>query len=79
MLGHYAVRESRDLDFLKAIRTMLRRDDLTADAAYAAVPYLWNLDTPEAVDGLREVYDRGLSARRASSMAEALRGVGGAG
>ncbi len=56
----YAVRGSGDRSFLGAIRAMLRRDDLTAGAASSGVDYLWNLDSPEAVDVLREMYDRGV-------------------
>ncbi|WP_406694035.1 hypothetical protein V5E97_23615 [Singulisphaera sp. Ch08] len=56
----HAVRESRDPDFLKPIRTMLRRKDVTANATYSGILYLWNLDTPEALDGLREAYESGL-------------------
>lgn len=45
--------------FLKSILTMLRRNDVIIGAIYSRVRYLWNLGTSEAVDGLREVYDRG--------------------
>ena len=34
--------------------------DVTDYAKYSAVQYLWNLGTPQAVDALREAYDRGV-------------------
>jgi HEAT repeat protein len=52
------LRKSRDSEFLPAIRVMLRRADVTESGKYSAVQYLWNLGTPQAVDTLREVYDR---------------------
>jgi hypothetical protein len=56
----HAIRESSDSAFVVAIRSMLRRPDINDGAAYAGVLYLWNVDTAEAVDGLREAYDRGV-------------------
>jgi hypothetical protein len=55
-----AVRRSDDPNYVNAIRTMLRRDDLTAGSIYAGIRYLWNRNAPEALEGLREVYDRGV-------------------
>ena len=37
---------------------MLRRQDVNDGARYAAVRYLWNLGSPQAVDAMREAYDR---------------------
>ena len=54
----YVLRTSRDPEFLPAIRAMLRRRDVADDGKYSAVQYLWNVGTPQAVDVLREAYDR---------------------
>jgi beta-lactamase regulating signal transducer with metallopeptidase domain len=54
------LRNSDDPYFLKATRAMVRRNDVTSSAAYSAVRYLWNVQSAEAVDGLRDVYERGL-------------------
>jgi hypothetical protein len=56
----YVLRDSRDPDFIPAIRELLRRKDVTAYAMGSGVDYLWNLDSPEAVGVLREAYDRGI-------------------
>jgi hypothetical protein len=53
-----ALRKRRRPDFLPAMRTMLRRRDVTAHAMYSAVHYLWNLGSPQAIDALRDAYDR---------------------
>ena len=39
---------------------MLRRNDVDVGAVSSAVRYLWNLESPMAIDVLREAYDRSL-------------------
>jgi hypothetical protein len=56
----YAIQDSGDPTFIKVIRSMFHRNGLNAGAVHSAVRYLWNVDAPEAVDGLRDAYDRGL-------------------
>ncbi len=56
----YALVRTEDPDFLPAIRQMLHRQDVPDSALGSAVRYLWNLNSPQAVDVLREVYDRKL-------------------
>jgi hypothetical protein len=54
----YALESSRDEHYLPAIRTLLDAEP-DADIWDSAVDYLWNIDSPAAVDLLREAYDRG--------------------
>jgi hypothetical protein len=54
----YVLRGSRDPAFLPAVRTMLRRQDVSDYAMSFAVRYLWNLGSPPAIDAMREAYDR---------------------
>jgi hypothetical protein len=53
-----ALSRIHDPDFVPSVRAMLRRTDLTESDKYSAVQYCWNLGTPQAVDVLREAYDR---------------------
>jgi hypothetical protein len=62
----YLLRSTRDPDFLPAVRTMLRRQDVSNLAIYAAVRWLWNLGSPQAIDAMREVYDRKLMSTEPS-------------
>src|SRR5208337_1523677 len=48
----YALDRTHDANFFQAIQTMLRRQDVTDGARHAAVEYLWNLGSPQAVDAL---------------------------
>src|SRR5208283_5982783 len=43
---------------LPAMRAMLRRRDVPDHAKYSAVRCLWNLGSPQAIDAMREAYDR---------------------
>lgn len=47
-------------DYVEAVRTMLRRPDLPPGAASTAMSYLRNLDSPDALAALAEMYDRGM-------------------
>jgi HEAT repeat protein len=56
-----AVEECRDDSYVDAVREMLATgDDLNAWGS--AVDYLWNRDTPDALEGLRQAFDRGVPA-----------------
>ncbi|MGC1276274.1 MAG: M56 family metallopeptidase [Planctomycetaceae bacterium] len=77
----YVIKESRDATFLPTIRQRLASGDLTAWETRSAVLYLWNLHEPEAVEALREVYERGTHKddRRAwMTLCEALAAKGDA-
>ena len=54
----YVLRGSRDPAFLPAVRTMLRRQDVSDYAMSSAVRYLWNIGSPQAIDAMREAFDR---------------------
>src|SRR5208282_1989801 len=54
----YALSKTHDPSLLPAMRAMLRRRDVPDHAKYSAVRYLWNLGSPQAIDALREAYDR---------------------
>jgi hypothetical protein len=54
----YTLRNSRNPDFLPALCKMLRRSDVSDSAMHSAVQYLWNLGSPQAIDAMREAYDR---------------------
>jgi hypothetical protein len=56
-----AVEESHDDSYIDAVRAMLATsDDLNAWSS--AIDYLRNRDAPEAVDGLRQAFDRSVPA-----------------
>jgi beta-lactamase regulating signal transducer with metallopeptidase domain len=55
-----AIRDSSDPFFVEPVRAMLRRHKVESSAAYAGVLYLWNVNSAEALEGLRESYNRGL-------------------
>ena len=54
----YALSKTDDTSLLPAMRAMLRRRDVPDHAKYSAVRCLWNLGSPQAIDALREAYDR---------------------
>ena len=56
----YALSHTDDPYFLPAVREMLRRQDVDDYTKYCAVRYLWNLGSPQAIDALRDAYDRQL-------------------
>lgn len=56
----HALKGSRNPYYVPAIRAMLRRDDLTSGGMSAAIRYLANVDSPQALAGLQECYERGL-------------------
>jgi HEAT repeat protein len=54
-----AVEESHDESYIDAVRAMLATsDDLNAWSS--AIDYLWNRDAPDALEGLRQAFDRGV-------------------
>jgi len=53
-----AIGESKDPTFLVVVRERIARGGETAWEMQKAVEYFWNLDSPESVNALREVYER---------------------
>lgn len=75
----YTLDRTQNADFFQSIHSMLRRQDVTDEARHAAVEYLWNLGSLQAIDALREAYDRKLTRANETSwlrLCEALAACG---
>ena len=75
----YALQKSRDPYFVPAVRKLLERKDVPTYSMYSGVLYLWNVRSPEAVNVLKEAYDRGNmrdDARQWLRLCEALAAKG---
>jgi hypothetical protein len=57
----YALSHAGNEGYVADFRAMLD-SDASANAWHWAIQYLWNIDSPEAVDLLREIYERGIPA-----------------
>jgi hypothetical protein len=57
----YVLQKNSDPYFVPAVRKLFERKDAPVHAMYSGVLYLWNAGTPEAIDGLKDAYDRGLT------------------
>jgi HEAT repeat protein len=54
----YVLSESEDPSLLPAMRAVLHRQDVPDHVKSSAVRYFWILGSPQAIDALREAYDR---------------------